>query len=106
MVSEKLGDWQTNFGGGYWINNAQGMKNHWFLGWQLQKKVFENLTLGSELYYNTEEAAGEGSSIGFNIGGIYDFDDHNHLLVSIGRGLSNISATNEFSSYIGYQWTW
>jgi len=30
-----LGDWQTNFGGGYMINDADGAKNSWFFGWQL-----------------------------------------------------------------------
>jgi hypothetical protein len=105
-LQKNWGSWQTNFGGGYTINNADGAKNSWFFGWQLQKDLSENLTLGGELYYSTEEAEGEGSSSGFNLGGIYNFNDHNHLLFSIGSGLSNISATNELSSYLGYQWTW
>jgi len=105
-LQKNWGSWQTNFGGGYMINNAEGAQNSWFFGWQLQKDLSEQLTLGGELYYNTEEAEGEGSSTGFNIGGIYNFDDHNHLLFSIGGGLSKISATNEFSSYLGYQLTW
>jgi hypothetical protein len=99
-------EWQTNFGGGYWINDATGAKNHWFFGWQLQRKISESLTLGGEIYYSSEEADGEGDSSGFNIGGIYDINEHNHLLLSVGGGLSNISATNEFSSYLGYQVTW
>jgi Putative MetA-pathway of phenol degradation len=105
-LQKNWGDWQTNFGGGYWINKAEDAKNHWFFGWQLQKDLSKYLTLGGELYYSTEEAAGEGSSSGFNLGAIYNFDDHNHLLFSVGSGLSNRSATNEFSSYLGYQWTW
>lgn len=105
-LQKNWGDWQTNFGGGYWINNAEGAKNHWFFGWEIQKNLSESLMLGGELFYSTEAADGEGSSSGFNIGGIYNFNDHNHLLFSIGGGLSNISTTNEFSSYLGYQWTW
>ncbi|MDR3631098.1 MAG: transporter [Desulfocapsaceae bacterium] len=105
-LQKNWGDWQTNFGGGYWINNAVGAKDYWFFGWQIQKSITEHLTLGGELYYSTEQMVGRGSSSGFNLGGIYDFDEHNHLLVSVGAGLSNISATNEFSSYVGYQWTW
>ncbi len=38
-------------------------------------------------------------------GAIYDFDDHNHLLVSLGTGLQNASDTNRFSWYLGYQIT-
>jgi hypothetical protein len=105
-LQKRWGDWQTYGGGGYWINNAEGAKNHWFFGWQLQKDLSEHLTLGGELFYSTEETSGEGDSAGFNVGGYYNFNDHNHLLFSIGRGLKNVGATNEFSSYLGYQWTW
>jgi hypothetical protein len=106
-LQKRWGDWLTYGGGGYWINNADGAKNHWFLGWQLQKDISEHLTLGGEIFYSTEEAAGEGNSAGFNLGCIYNFNDHNHLLFSMGRGLSsNTDATNELSSYLGYQWTW
>ena len=100
------GSWQTYGGGGYWINNADGAKNHWFFGWQLQKDLSEKLTLGGEIFYTTAEASGEDNSMGFNLGGISNINERNHLLFSFGRGLSNISATNEFSSYLGYQWTW
>jgi hypothetical protein len=42
---------------------------------------------------------------GFNVGAIHDFDEHNHLLMSAGRGLQNASDTNRFSWYIAYQIT-
>jgi hypothetical protein len=45
------------------------------------------------------------ATTGFNIGAIYDFDEHHHLLVSIGAGLQNASQTNLFSWYLGYQIT-
>ena len=104
-VQKRWGDWQSYGGGGYWINNATDARNHWFFGWQLQRKVTEQLTLGGEVFHNTEQVRGQGSSSGFNIGGFYDFDEHNHLLFSAGRGLQNAHATNEFSSYIAYQLT-
>jgi hypothetical protein len=44
-------------------------------------------------------------STGFNIGAIYDFNEHNHLLTSIGTGIQNASTTNRFSWYIAYQIT-
>jgi len=105
-LQKKWGNWQTYGGGGYWFNNARGAKNHWFFGWQLQKELSEHVTLGGEIFYNTEKVEGEGSSVGFNLGGFYHFDEHNHLLFSAGSGLSNISQTNQFSSYLGYQLTW
>jgi len=105
-LQKKWGDWQSYGGGGYWINNAHDAKNHWFFGWQLQKEISEHVTLGGEIYHSTEAAPGEGSSSGFNLGGSYNFDDHNHLLFSVGKGLSNADLTNQFSSYLAYQWTW
>lgn len=105
-VQKRWGKWQSYGGGGYWIDNAPGAKNHWFYGWQVQKDLTEHLTLGGELFHSTEAVAGEGSSTGFNLGGYYSFDEHNHLLFSAGEGLTNARATNRFSSYAAYQWTW
>jgi hypothetical protein len=105
-LQKRWGTWQSYGGGGYWINRAANTKNHWFAGWQLQKDISEHLTLGGEIFYSTEQVSGEGSSTGFNLGGSYNFDEHNHLLFSAGRGLTNADQTNQFSSYLGYQLTW
>lgn len=105
-LQKKLGDWQSYGGGGYWINHATDTKNHWFFGWQLQKEISEHVTLGGEIFHSTEQVPGQGSSTGFNLGGSYNFDEHNHLLFSAGKGLTNAEATNKFSSYLAYQWTW
>lgn len=105
-LEKKWGDWQSYGGGGYWINRAVDAKNHWFFGWELQRRISHNWTFGGELFHSTEEVPGEGSSTGFNFGAIYDFDEHNHLVFSTGRGLANADATNQLSSYIAYQLTW
>jgi hypothetical protein len=105
-LQKRWGEWQSYGGGGYWINSGANTKNHWFFGWQLQKDISEYLTLGGEIYHNTEQTPGAGSSAGFNLGGFYNLDEHNHLLFSAGRGLTNTNAIDEFSFYIGYQLTW
>jgi len=105
-LQKRWGSWQSYGGGGYWINNAPGAKNHWFYGWQLQKDITEHLTLGGEIFHSTEQVAREGTSTGFNLGGYYNFDEHNHLLFSAGEGLTNANLTNRFSSYVAYQRTW
>jgi hypothetical protein len=105
-LQKRWGAWQSYGGGGYWINNAANARNHWFFGWLLQKDISEHLTLGGEIYHSTEQISGTGASTGFNLGGYYNFDEHNHLLISAGRGFTNADATNRFSSYVGYQWTW
>jgi hypothetical protein len=107
-VQKDLGnDWLTYGGGGYWINHGGGTldQNYWFFGWLLQKQVTKQLAIGGELFHETAQTIGGEDTTGFNIGGIYDIDDHNHLLFSAGRALQNASATNLFSWYVGYQLT-
>jgi hypothetical protein len=106
-VQKSFGDWTTYGGGGYWINKnkKRGTKDYWFAGWLLQKQVTEKLTLGGEIFHQTKDEIGGRASTGFNLGGFYDFNDHNHLLFSAGRGIQHASDSNRFSWYVGYQIT-
>jgi hypothetical protein len=107
-VQKSFGEWTTYGGGGYWINQDGnlGDKNYWYSGWLLQRKVTEKLTLGGEIYHQTADNINDVDSTGFNLGGSYDFDEHNHLLFSAGRGFQNASATNLYSWYLGWQITY
>ena len=106
-IQKSFGDWTTYGGAGYWINHGGGTddKNFWYFGWLLQRKVTDKLVIGAELFHQTADTIGGKESTGFNVGAIYDFDEHNHLLMSAGRGLQNASDTNRFSWYIAYQIT-
>lgn len=105
-IEKKWNDWQSYGGGGYWINRAAESKNHWFFGWELQRRISSRWTFGGEIFHSTEEVPGEGSSTGFNMGAIFDIDEYNHLMFSAGRGLTNINMSNQLSSYVAYQLTW
>lgn len=106
-LQKSFGDWTTYGGGGYWINHGGGTndQDYWFFGWLLQKQVTKQFAVGGELFHQTADTIGGKDSTGFNLGAIYDFDDHNHLLMSAGRGFQNASATNLYSWYLGYQIT-
>ena len=104
-LQKHWGDFQTYGGGGYWINNGPDNRNYWFLGWQAQYQFSDHITLGAEVFHTTGQVVGQGSSTGFNVGGYYNFDEHNHLLFSAGKGLQNSAETNRVSSYLGYQYT-
>ncbi len=111
-VQKSFGDWTTYGGGGSWINHGDDTPNrdYWFFGWLLQRQVTKQLAIGGEIFHQTATVVFGGvdsgqATTGFNIGAIYDFDEHNHLLVSAGTGLQNASATNLFSWYVGYQIT-
>ena len=107
-IQKDFGDWTTYGGGGYWINKNDfyGDKNYWFAGWLLQRKITDKLSLGGELFYQTADTVDGFDTLGFNIGGTYDIDEHNHLLFSAGRNLTHASDTNLFSWYLGWQITY
>ena len=104
-VQKDFGRWTTYGGGGYWNNPGPGNQNYWFAGWLLQRQVTDNLALGAELFHQTADTIGGRGTTGFNAGGVYDFNDHDHLLFSAGRGLQNAQPANEFSYYFAIQWT-
>jgi hypothetical protein len=105
-IQKTWGDWQSYGGGGYWINRAPDATNHWYFGWELQRKISERITIGGEIFHETEQLPADTSSTGFSLGGIYSLDQHNRLLLSVGRGLTDISMQNRFTSYIAYGLSW
>ncbi len=104
-VQKSFGDWSSYGGCGYWINPGAGNRNFWFSGWQVQRKITEQLTLGGEIFHQTADTVGGKDSTGFNVGGFYDFTENHHLLFSVGRGIQHATDTNQFSYYIAYQLT-
>jgi subtilisin family serine protease len=106
-VQKSFGDWTTYGGGGYWINHGNDTddKDFWFFGWLLQRKITDKLTLGGEIFHQTADTINGKDSTGFNIGGFYNIDEHNHILFSAGRGFQNASESNLYSWYIAYQIT-
>jgi hypothetical protein len=97
--------WTTYGGGGYWINPGLGNQNYWFMGWLLQRQVTKDLALGAEIFHQTPDMVGGPDTTGFNIGGVYDFNDRYHLLFSGGKGVQNAALTNQFSYYLAIQST-
>ena len=109
-VQKDFGKWTTYGGGGYWINPGPGNRNYWFTGWLLQRQVTDKLALGAELFHQTSSMVGRGDTTGFNLGGIYDFTEHYHLLFSAGQGgllyaVNAAAVTNPVTYYLGFQWT-
>lgn len=104
-IQKDFGRWTTYGGGGYWHNPGVGNKDYWFVGWLLQRQVTHNLALGGEIFHQTADTVGGRGSSGFNVGGVYDFSQREHLLFSFGRGLENVTASNELSYYLALQWT-
>lgn len=96
-------NWTVDAGGGYWIN--PGARDYWFLGVLLQRKITNSLVAGVEAFHQTPVTFGTSAITGFNVGATYDFDAHDHLLISAGRGLVNANASDQLTWYIGYEIT-
>ena len=105
-LQKSFGPWTTYGGAGYWINPGSGNKNYWFSGWLLQRKINDSLTLGGEIFHETaSDTVGGTSNTGYNLGGVYNFTEHDHFLFSAGKGIQHAADTNQFSYYLAYQRT-
>ena len=101
-LQKSWGDLTTYGGGGFWYNPGADSRNYLFAGWEIQYDFSKVVTLGGELCYHTADAPDAKSETSFNVGGFINFDEHNHLLFSIGR---TMAIGGGASGYLGYQVT-
>ena len=94
--------WTAYGGGGYHLNPGAGNRDGTFCGLVLQHQVTEKVLLGGEIYHRTATTIGERADTAFNLGTVFDFSDHHHLLFSAGR---SIDGPTQFQVYIAYQLT-
>jgi len=102
-MQKSWGSWIVYGGCGYGINSVTGNQNWGFGGAVLQKQIFNNFAVGAEIYHQTTyETDFPNQGTAFNVGTVYDLNDHNHFLFSAGR---SISGQARFQCYIAWQWT-
>ena len=104
-LQKGIGRWTTFAGAGYWINPGNGNRNFWYFGWAVQRQITDNLAVGGELFHQTADTPGTKDQTGFDLGIIYDLNEHYHLMFSAGPGIQNRSSTNAFSYYASIQFT-
>ena len=101
-LQKTFGKWTTYGGGGYWINPGKDNQDWWFAGWEAQRQITSNFSLGAEIFHETAKEKGGDSDTKINIGGIYDFNETYHLLFSAGP---TIQGPSGFQGYIALQLT-
>lgn len=101
-VQRSSGAWSWDAGIARLVNRAPDARDSWFAGVLVQRSFGEQLTLGAELFRRTSTATGEPSAAGFNVGAIVNIAPQQNLLVSAGRGLTQIE-TNRCSMFLAYQ---
>jgi len=104
-ISEGLKQWTVFGGGGYAINPGPGHKDFWFSGIAITREMTPELTVGGEIIYNSPADIGGNTSVGFNLGGVYNLSDRDHLLFSAGRNFIHASEHNLYSVFVGWQLT-
>jgi hypothetical protein len=95
--------WTFYGGPGYRINPGTGNKNSVFLGGTALYKLTQSLKLGAEVFHETPDSVEGTSTTGFNLGGICNLSHGYNFLFSAGKGLSNVSDTNQLSVYLALQ---
>jgi len=101
-LQKSAGPWTTYGGGGYWVNPGEGHRDWWFVGWQVQRRLLSNVTIGTELYYTTAQEDTGASELRSNVGCVIDLNENHHLLISAGRGLHGPTRAQ---LYLAYQLT-
>jgi len=98
-VLKSFGPWATYGGAGLWTNPGPGNRNYWAYGWEVQRELSKVVTIGAEIFGNTETARGEGSRTGLNFGAILTPSRGQSILLSAGR---DIHGPSRFSIYVAY----
>jgi len=104
-LQKDWGNWSLYGGGGIWINPGAGNRNYSYAGVALWRKLTERLTLGVEVFNQTRQSTTLPQGAGFNVGSIYDFSEHWHLLMSAGTGVTSRERSDQVSYYVGVQLT-
>lgn len=101
-TQKSWGAWTTYGGGGPQFNAGRGHRASYFGGWVVTRDLSERWTLGGELFAQTATRADEANSALFNLGGVYNLNDYQHMMFAAGRGLGRPST---FQAFAAWQWT-
>lgn len=103
-LEKRWGPWDSYCGGGYVYNSAAHMNNFIYGGWQLQRDLTQNFTLGAEIFSQGAAAdtqvppfqdTGEVTLI--NLGASYALRSNLFIIGSVGH---SILGTNQWVSYV------
>jgi hypothetical protein len=94
--------WTAYGGGGYWIHPGSGNRDWGFAGALLQRRLTDRLTLGLEAFHQTAQEKDRHGATWLNAGGIVDFGETWHLLLSAGH---NVQGASGFQAYVALQAT-
>jgi hypothetical protein len=98
-LQKSIGPITSYGGGGAWFNAASGKQTWWYFGWQAQWQVVEPIAIGAEVFYETPKVPGGEAEARFNVGVVLDVSEHQHILLSAGRGFVG---PNSLQGYVAW----
>jgi hypothetical protein len=98
-------DWTAFGGGGCTVTEDARSQNFCLFGAALAWQVEPDLQIGVEAYHFTPGARHGLQTTGLGFGVTYDFSSRWHLLASIGPGVQNATATDDYTWYFALQFT-
>lgn len=102
-LQSKVDKWTIYGGMGYRINPGSNNKNSSFLGVTTLYQVTHDLQLGFEVFHESSNTVYGMNVTGFNLGGSYNLVKDYNLLFATGKGIKNVTATNQLSTYMALQ---
>lgn len=102
-IEKNWGPWTSYGGAGYSLDRAPGAKDSFFGGWLLQRRLSDELYLGSEIYSQGAEAAGAVGFTALNLGGGYTLKPGMDFIFTAGH---SIAGASHALAYLGLYITW
>jgi hypothetical protein len=98
-LQKGFGPWTTFGGGGIWLNPGTGNRDYWYVGWEVQRRFLDFVTLGTEIFYTTPDQVGGDANLRFNVGLVFDLTQEHHLMISAGRSIVGDSLLQGYAAY-------
>lgn len=105
-MSKTVGAWIPYGGGGYWINPGPNNRNWGFAAAGVIRVLSDAWYVNGEVFYAGSSKVALKQQTGFNVGAHYNFDEYRHVTFTVGRGLQNATATNQFTGYLAFVLTY
>ncbi len=99
-TEKDFGKWTMNAGAGYDINPGKDNRHWWLMGLMLQRKITDHVAVGAEAFHQTAQVKAGRSDTYFNPGVIWDLNDLEHLLLSVGH---TVQGSGGWQAYVGVQ---
>jgi hypothetical protein len=104
-LEKDWGQWSAFGGGGCELNRGGGSENFCLMGLAVTRQFTTKLQLGLEVFHQTPDTQGGLTTTSLGVGARYDLNDNFHLLGYLGRGVQNVSQTDQLNWYTSILFT-